>query len=109
MKEGNINFAGASQVDTVIGKASALEGTGVVDAVIGKALVLEGDVNVPTITIQPGVIMTVDQSSISGPVDLIFGDQTLHIAAGHSLTHCTIEMVGDSLNITSLDGDILEM
>lgn len=72
----------------------------------GANLTFNADVSaVHTIIIQPGSTITVaGQGSITGPTDLIFGNNTMHIEEGESLTHCTIEMIGDDLNITPLNG-----
>jgi hypothetical protein len=113
--------ANTAQVDGVMSKVVVLENNGAqADGVMGKVAVLEniatgngatvtvnGNVSAHTITIQHGSTLTIDQGSITGPLDLIFGNNTMHIEEGAVLTHCTIEMVGDALNITQLnDGQI---
>jgi len=67
------------------------------------SLIIDGDVgiHIPTITIQPGFNLTI-KSTIEGPMDIIYGDHTMHIEEVNSLSNCTIEMVGDTLDITPL-------
>ena len=76
----------------------------------GNNFVLDNNssVHASSIVIQSGSRITVPAgSSINGLTNIIFGEGVLHLEEGDSLSNCTMEVVGDQLQITPL-GELAE-
>ncbi|MDP4709340.1 MAG: hypothetical protein NWS20_05010 [Rickettsiaceae bacterium] len=74
----------------------------------GTSISINAAVHVGAIKIFPGAVITIPASnSISGPIDIIFGEDVMHLAENASLSNCTMEVVGDQLQITPL-GELAE-
>jgi len=73
-------------------------------------IAINGAVNAESIRINPGSILTIlAEGSINGPLDILFGENVMHLDADAVLNNCTIEVAGDQLQITQLEGALVEL
>lgn len=66
---------------------------------------INGAVNAASIQIHPGAMLTIPAGgSIHAPLDILFGEHTMHLDADAVLSNCTIAVAGDQLQIEQLEG-----